>query len=103
MVWSELCYSGGAWPVVLEAVTRLVVGINYDPTIQHYLGCRIRSVGLAIWTPSPLLRRCVYARSYYPLMKLADLIPWSRVRPRAFAGSDCPLVELADSTPWSRV
>jgi len=30
MLWSELCYSGGAWPGVLEALLQLVVGKNYD-------------------------------------------------------------------------
>jgi len=44
MLWSELCYSRGAWPVVLEAVWRLVVGKNYDLTIQHYWSYRIGSV-----------------------------------------------------------
>jgi len=79
MLWSELCYSGGAWPVVLEAVSRLVVGENYDQTIQHYWSCQILFVVLLIWTAYPLVRRRVYARSYCPLVKLADSIPWSRV------------------------
>jgi len=54
MLWSELCYSRGAWPVVQEAVSRLVVGKNYDPTIPHYWSCRIRSAVLPIWTAYPL-------------------------------------------------
>jgi len=79
MLWSELCYSGGAWPVELEAVSRLGVWKNYDPTIQHYWSCRIWSVVLPIWTAYPLVRRRIYARSYCPLVKLADSIPGSRV------------------------
>ena len=72
MLWSELGYSGGAWPVVLEASSRLVVGKNCDPTIQQYWSCRIHAVMLPIWTAYLLVRRRVYAHSYCPFVKLAD-------------------------------
>jgi len=79
MLWSELCYSGGAGPVMLEALSRLVVGKNYDATIQLYWSCRIPSVVLPIWTAYPLGRRRVYARPSCPNVKLSDSIAWSRV------------------------
>jgi len=44
MLWFELCFNRGSWPVVLEAVSQLVVGKNYDPTIQQYWRCGIQSV-----------------------------------------------------------
>jgi len=64
---------------MLDAVSRLVVRQNYDPTIQHYWSCRIRSVGLLIWTAYLLVQGRIYARSDCPLVKLADSLPWSLV------------------------
>jgi len=40
---------------MLEAVWRLIVGKNDDPTIQHYWSWRILSVVLPIWTAYPLV------------------------------------------------